>query len=40
MKRKILVVLFMLVLSMTCVACGIGEAVETGGSNAVVDMEE
>lgn len=39
MKRKILVVLFMLVLSMTCVACGMEEAVETGSGNAVVSME-
>ena len=39
MKRKILVVLFMLVLSMTCVACGMEEAVGTGSGNAVVSME-
>lgn len=39
MKRKIVAVLLMLVLSMTCVACDMGEAVETGSSNAVVDME-
>lgn len=39
MKRKIVAVLLILVLSMICVACGIGEAVETGSSNAVVSME-
>lgn len=39
MKRKIVAVLLMLVLSMTCVACDMGEAVETGSSNAVVSME-
>lgn len=39
MKRKLFAVLLMLVLSMTCVACGIGEAVETGSSNAVVSVE-
>jgi len=40
MKRKIFAVLLMLVLSITCVACDMGEAVETGNSNAVVNMEE
>lgn len=39
MKRKIFAVLLMLVLSMICVACDMGEAVETGSSNAVVNME-
>lgn len=39
MKRKIFAVLLMLVLSITCVACDMGEAVETGSSNAVVNME-
>ena len=39
MKRKIFAVLLMLVLGMTCVACDMGEAVETGSSNAVVSME-
>jgi len=39
MKRKILAVLLMMVLSMTCVACDMGEAVETGSSNVVVSVE-
>ena len=39
MKRKILAVLLMLVLSMACVSCDMGEAVETGSSNAVVNVE-
>ena len=39
MKRKILAVLLMMVLSMACVACEMEEAVETGSSNAVVSME-
>ena len=39
MKRKILAVLLMMVLSMACVACDMEEAVETGSNNAVVSME-
>ena len=39
MKRKILAVLLMMVLSMACVACDTEEAVETGSNNAVVSME-
>ena len=39
MKRKIFAVLLMLVLSVICVACDMGEAVENGSSNAVVNME-
>ncbi len=39
MKRKIFAVLLMLVLSITCVACDMVEAVENGSSNAVVSME-
>ena len=39
MKRKIFAVLLMLVLGMTCVACDMGEAVETGSSNVTVCMD-
>lgn len=36
MKRKMLAVLLMMVLSMACIACDMEEAVETGSNNAVV----
>ena len=39
MKRKIWAVLLLLVLSVSCVACDMGEAVESGSSNAVVSEE-
>ena len=39
MKRKIFAVLLMLVLGMTCVACDMGETVETGSSNVTVSMD-
>ena len=39
MKRKILAVLLMMVLSMACGGCDMEEAVETGSNNAVVSME-
>ena len=39
MKRKIWAVLFLLVLSVSCVACDMGEAVENGSSNVMVSEE-
>ena len=39
MKRKIWAVLLLLVLSVICVACDMGEAVASGNSNAVVSEE-
>lgn len=39
MKRKIWAVLLLLVLSVSCVACDMGEAVESGSSNAVASEE-
>ena len=39
MKRKVWAVLLLLVLSVSCVACDMGEAVESGSSNAVVSEE-
>ena len=39
MKRKILAVLLMMVVSMACVACDMEEAVETGSNTAVMSME-
>jgi len=39
MKRKIWAILLLLVLSVSCVACDMGEAVESGSSNAVVSEE-
>ena len=39
MMRKILAVLLLIVLSMACIACDMGEAIETGSSNVVVSME-
>ncbi len=39
MKRKILAVLLMMVLSMACVACDIEEVVETESNNVAVNLE-
>ena len=39
MKRKIWAILLLLVLSVSCVACDMGEAVESGSSNAVVSED-
>ena len=39
MKRKIWAVLLLLVLSVSCVACDMGEAVASSNSNAVVSEE-